>query len=62
MQFETRKDLEFIGSNKDYDLRYAAVINASGEEVPITQQMIDQLYERLCAEATIRHTLHSSAA
>lgn len=57
MQFENRKDLAYIAESSDYDLRYAAVVDESGREIPITQQMIDRLYDQLCAENTIRQAL-----
>lgn len=59
MQFEKRKDLEYVAEQSDYNFHYAAVLDEQGKEVPITQQMIDQLYERMCAEATIRQVLQA---
>lgn len=60
MQFENRKDLTYIAESSDYDLRYAAIVDETGKEVPITQQMIDRLYDQLCAEKTIRHILQQA--
>ena len=57
MQFESEGDFESVVGARGYELYYAAVLDECGNEVPITQQMIDQLYERLCAENTIREAL-----
>lgn len=60
MQFEKKDDLNYIASSHcEHDFKYAAVVNERGEEVEITQEMIDHLYESLCAEQQIRHTLMS---
>ena len=57
MQFESKQEFSAIAGRRGYDLYYAAVLDENGIEKPITQQMIDQLYERLCAENTIREAI-----
>lgn len=57
MQFENKSDFESTTAQRGNNLYYAAVLDENGKETPITEQMIDQMYERLCAENTIRHAL-----
>ena len=57
MQLEKRKDLKYIADLPTCDFRYAALVDEQGRESEITHEMIDQLYDRLCAEHSIRHAL-----
>ncbi|EDY85507.1 hypothetical protein GP5015_1837 [gamma proteobacterium HTCC5015] len=61
MQLETKRDLSYIADHTEYDFRYAAIVDEHGQEREITPKMIDRLYERLCAENTIRHALKKHA-
>ncbi|MGM0563132.1 MAG: hypothetical protein ACQES2_02275 [Pseudomonadota bacterium] len=61
MQLETRKDLEYIAEIPACDFRYAAIVDEQGRESEITHEMIDQLYDRLCAEHSIRRALEKAS-
>lgn len=60
MQLETRKDLKYIADQPACDFRYAAIVDENGRESEITHEMIDRLYERLCAEHSIRRALEQA--